>query len=166
MASKNPVKDCVKEFMLEQGFHLEPFRQVRGKYWVRELDDVLWFVELQTSKYGRAYFLNLGLHVKALTDPSGPYARDWHGQTRLASQLARKTSNAKDGFELDRIMDLRESIPDDERKARIRTALEDIAMPLFQRCDTFEKARAVLLEGVFFVSPLTEKKLRAPGSMP
>jgi hypothetical protein len=166
MATRNPVKDCVKEFMLEQGFHLEPFRQAKGKHWVRELDDVLWFVELQTSKYGQAYFVNLGLHVKALSDPSGPYARDWHGRTRMARQLARNRRNVKDGYELDRVMDLRQMIPDEERKANIRAALEEIAMPLFQRCDTFEKARAALLEGIFFISPLTEKKLRAPSSTP
>jgi Domain of unknown function (DUF4304) len=166
MTRKNPVKDCVEEFVLEHGFHLEAFRQVRGKYWVREFDEVLWFVELQTSKYGKAYFVNLGLRLKKLTDPDGPYSRDWHGRTRLASQLARATGNIKDGLELDRLMDLREPIPDEERKTHIRAVLESNGMSLFRRCDTFENAKAVLLEGVFFISQLTDRRLRAASSMP
>jgi hypothetical protein len=37
---------------------------------------------------------------------------------------------------------------------------------LFQRCDTFENARTALLEGVFVISLLTEKKLRTPRGTP
>jgi hypothetical protein len=114
MARSDPVKDCVKEFMLEQGFHLEASPYNRIKWWARETGAVIWFVHL------------------------------WHIQDRLGALWARVKDGDTGRRELDQIMDLRNEMPDDIRKSVIRSALEEAGMPFLRSCDTIEHAKAAL----------------------
>jgi hypothetical protein len=137
MAKSDAVKDCVKAFMLEQGFHQEG--SGRFKPWVRELDDVVWFVWLQVNKYGRRYYVNLGINFKSIPEDER-LPNPWHVTTRLENEVQHDTWSRHD--EVLALMDLRKEMPDEERKARIRELLEQFAMPFLRSCDSIEHAKA------------------------
>ena len=137
MAKRDPVKDRVKEFMREQDFHQEG--SGRFKPWVRELDDVVWFVWLQVNKYGRRYYVNLGINFKSIPDDAR-LPNPWHVTTRLENEVQHVTWSRHD--EILALMDLRKEMPDEERKARIRETLEQFAMPFLRSCDSIEHAKA------------------------
>lgn len=151
MSRNNSVADALKEVLERHSFAAARCANRPGKSWACEKQDIIWYVWLQASKYGGAYFVNLGLHLKAIPDP-----RDvWHAETRLETEM--ESNEAREELE-DRLLNLHCKMPEAVRKARLVEIFERVMMPIFASCDTFESARRVLLADEPFLTRKHAKK--------
>jgi hypothetical protein len=112
--------------------------QKKGSSWYCEEADATLVVNPQKSQYGSRYFLNLGIHWRALGEKSAPKEEECHVRGRIASVLPDELCRR-----LDRSLDFEDSsIRDEARHAAVRDALVHYAIPLLKRCSTAEGLRA------------------------
>jgi Domain of unknown function (DUF4304) len=162
MAKSSPVADALNEALQCHGFTEVRCPGRRGKSWACEKKDIIWFVWLQANKYGKAYFVNLGLHLKAIPHPGGEERYPWHADTRLESEMG--SMEAREELE-DRLLNLRHRMPEKIRKARLVEIFESDMMPIFASCDTFKHAKKMLLhDQTFSMRKYVKEFLKGGGS--
>ena len=81
-AAPNPLVNEVSKFMSV------PEWKKKGQAWYRNAKEVVQVLELQKSQYGKQYYINLGVAVKALgMENDFPKEQKCHIRTRLSSLL-------------------------------------------------------------------------------
>jgi hypothetical protein len=159
MAVRNPIKTALQQVMERHGFVLEkPPRGWKGakERWVKELPEVIWFVSLVISKYGKDYGVILGLHLKGIGHPFGKDRWLRHGDATLELSL-RKTSVD----EIRTLLNLRHAMDEQERISRLIEIFQKIPR-LFRGCETVDGATKKILSKRTFVpnSPKVEEYLK------
>jgi hypothetical protein len=161
MAVANPIKKALQQVMERHGFKLEkPPSNWQGarEQWVKELPEVIWFVGLVISKYGKKYGVSLGLHLKGVGHPFGKHRWLEHGNAGLSLSL-RKTSVD----EIRALLNLRHEMDEQERISRLIEIFKKIPR-LFRGCETVDGAMKKILSKRTFVpdTPIVEEYLKRP----
>ena len=159
MATVNPIKNALQQVMERHGFALEkPPRGWKGakERWVKDLPEVIWFVSLVVSKYGKDYGVTLGLHLKGVGHPFGKDRWLRHGDAELELSLRKIPVD-----EIRTLLDLRDAMDEQERISRLVEIFEKIPQ-LFRGCETVDGAMKKILSKRTFVpnSPKVEEYLK------
>jgi hypothetical protein len=110
----------------------------KGTTLYRDQPETVAVVNLQGSGYGRRYYLNVALWLKAVGDDPMPKENECHLRTRLAELAPEGTSSESDEIYLDLDSDL----SDDERRRLIRHALDSWVVPVLADTGTLADLRA------------------------
>lgn len=126
------LQEVISEAAVPAGF------RKKGSSWYCEERDAILVINPQKSQYGSQCFLNLGIYWRTLGEKTAPKEEECHVRGRIASVLPADSSK-----QLDRSLDFEDSSIDDEaRRAVLRDALSNHAIPLLKRCSTSEGLRA------------------------
>jgi len=110
-----------------------------GATWRKSCADAICVVNLQGSQWGsNDFYVNLGVYFTALGNNASPTEYRCHVRARLDSLVP-------DPRGLDRMLDLREPIPDDERGAQLSRLIEGYALPWLDQFATIKGARSQLV---------------------
>ena len=135
MATANSIQAALEQFARTRGM------ERRGSTWYARGDGVVAITDLQKSQYGPRYYLNQGFWFDALGSNRHPHGAQSHVSIRLevVAQDRRK--------EIEELLNLEESIPDDQREERILALLEERLEPILQRGTSVDGIRAMLADG-------------------
>ncbi len=116
--------------VLRRELKLAGFEQ-KADTWYSEKEDVIQIVNVQKSNYGRKYYINIALWLKARGRlPAGKTQEYlWHVRSRWEQIIPRADCNR-----LERLLDLEDtSIDDENRAAEISRYVRDFILPFFER---------------------------------
>ena len=124
-AVKRSMQACLREHEF----------QGRGSTWYRDLPETILVVNLQGSRYGGEYFVNLAVWLKALGAASTPKEQVCHIRKRLA------------GKRVEAALQVEESeLSDDEREQAISAALKRTGIPFLLACSTQQGIRKMIAQ--------------------
>ncbi|MBK8255163.1 MAG: DUF4304 domain-containing protein [Polyangiaceae bacterium] len=110
--------------------------------WYRATEDLIQVLNVQKSRYGQQYYLNLGIWLKPLGEVQFPKENVCHVRIR-ARQLDEATR-----AEFEKCLDLDSGITPEERENQIRRLVDDVVLPFFARCESIAQIRQVYNSGV------------------
>lgn len=99
----------------------------RASTWYVDGIDAIGVVNLQRSKWGSQYYVNVGLWLRALGDSTSPSEVECHVRTRIGRILPSRAE------ELVTLLDLEADVTTEDRRARLGSILERDLFPLIQR---------------------------------
>ena len=111
----------------------------RGTLWYLGSADTTLVAELQKSRWGNQFYLNLAVWLNALGTNPGFRERDYHIRTRL-SGLAPDAS--------DEVFNLDAPISDELRGGRVSELIRSTALPFLRRCSTLSGVQSAHREGL------------------
>ena len=111
--------------------------QRKGTTLYRDQEQTVAVVNLQGSRYGGRYYLNVGLWLKALGDEPAPKEHHCHLRTRLTTLRGPGMSESDEAF-----LDLSSGLSDDERRKQFRQALDDVVTPILASTGTLDELKA------------------------
>lgn len=116
----------------------------KGQTWWFDGDDVLVVANLQKDRYGSVVYLNLGFWLKSLGPPPSPPKK----------HLCPVGIRAEDVFpdsldEIDKLLDLARSIPEEERYLGLEKLLDNVIIPFLKDASSASRLRAHMLRGRF-----------------
>jgi hypothetical protein len=114
----------------------------KGDSWFRKTSDVVEVVNLQKSQYGRQYYLNYALWLRALGEESFPKEEKCHIRMRATAMVSSDSV-----ADLGRLLDLESSVADTERRSRFAILLTQELLPFADTCRTVHGLRSLLQAG-------------------
>jgi len=117
--------------------------------WYLTNEEVLAVVEIQKSNYGKQYYINLGFWLCVLGPASFPEERESHIRIRLTSLLPESRAT------LESLLDLENSISEDDRQTGLRRFMGAEVLPLLRRASTERGLRQLHAEGVLRTAAIT-----------
>lgn len=131
--SPDELRDCVVEELRSAGL------KQRGRHWYLHGADAIAVAELQKSRWGNQFHLNLAVWLNLLGEKAHPREPECHIRTRLGGIGPQVTDAA---------LNLDSTLSEVERRKRLSALLREHAIPFLQRCSSLEGARAVFREGL------------------
>ena len=111
----------------------------KGGSWYRDEPDAIFVADWQKSNFGKQYYVNLAVWVKALGKASFPKEHVCHIRIRLGQLMKRGSERLFDAEDA--------SISMDERTSRIVRAIETRAITFLTACRTVEGILRLLRQG-------------------
>jgi hypothetical protein len=112
----------------------------REKTWVRETAQCFCLVNLQKSRWGRQFYVNLGAFVKQLgSQVTAPQEQHCHFRVRLTNLLSDKAA-------LERCLDFENEVAEEERLRTIGSALLHYGVEWLKSVETLEGIRERLVD--------------------
>lgn len=119
----NPIEAAFDDALKEAGFHK------KSGTWYLEKEQVVLVANLQKSRWGEQYYINLGIWLKPLGEKKFPKEHECHIRLR-----ARSLPAIDDDF-FDQTFDLENTtLTAEERSERIRSVMREIVIPFLNRC--------------------------------
>ena len=109
----------------------------KGTTLYRDQVETIAVVNLQGSRYGGRYYVNVALWLKAVGDDPAPKENKCHLQTRLA-ELRPGVASERDEVYLN----LNSDVSDDERRKRFRDVLDSSVTPALAQTATLADLKA------------------------
>ena len=143
----NPIQGCIGPFLQPQGY------QRKGSSWYFDAPEAILVVNLQKSQWGRQYYVNLAVWLKALGDAVSPKENHCHIRSRLA------------GAKTEQALDLSDtSLTDELRQKALLSALKRRGLPLLHSCSTVQGVKTMLRVGKLDDALVTKSVLALTGS--
>jgi hypothetical protein len=117
------------------------FIRERGK-WRRSSADTTLGIDLQRSRFGPQFYINLGLSLNALSLPPGRRRPNWHISLRLNELAPDEDSH------IIKLLDSDASLSDTVRRVELESLLERWASPFVEAADTLRGVRGLVASGV------------------
>ncbi len=148
-----------------------------GRNWRRDLPELILVVNLQRSRWGANFYLNIGVFVKAIhgepwdiRDRSRPRSEESHYRIRLEDLFAdqqivppNKISAAVE--RMHRLLDFLDRIGAARREAELTAIIEERLIPFLRRCKDEAGLRAAIVAVVrdsFGATGVLRNHLRLP----
>lgn len=127
-----------------------------GQTWFRESTETIALANLQKSRYGPCYYMNLGFWIKSLGDPPSIPPRE-----HLCHIRARADSELEPG--LGRTLDLEVPIDDGDRRSELHRIVTETVIPFLVQGESLAGLR-VLVEGrLEHVTSVTARRVLGVG---
>ena len=120
-----------REWGKEHGFRR------KGTTLYRDQEGTIGVVNLQGSRYGGRYYLNVALWLKSLGDGPVPSESACHLRTRLSMLHTPYASEADEAY-----LDLHHDMADEERARRFREVLDSLVLPTLLKAATLADLEA------------------------
>ena len=118
----------------------------RRRTWFLDQEEAVLLLNLQGSRWGPQFYVNLAVWFKHFGDNPCPREEHCHVRVRWESALPDRSKEKKK--ELADLLDLEDaSISDDTREARIRLSIRDVALPFLARLHSVESLGNALSDG-------------------
>lgn len=131
--SPDELRRCVVEELGSAGL------QQRGRHWYLHGADAIAVAELQKSRWGNQFYVNLAVWLNLLGEKAHPRESECHIRIRLGGIGPQ---------EADAALNLDSALSEVERRERLSALLREHAIPFLQQCSSLEGARAVFREGL------------------
>ena len=130
--------------ILDQSLREFGFKK-KSSSWYRSSNDVVQVVNLQRSQYGNQYYFNCGIGIKGLGLPDFPKEQQCHIRFRAASVVPDETRSKIEAiFDLDN-----DDFLDDERSREALSLVEEVLLPILNRCSSKNGIIDSIKNGVF-----------------
>lgn len=133
MLGRNPnekgqaaIFDTVSAIMAKHGYKRD------GQTWRKENAETVSVLELQESDWGRSYYVNAAVGLKACDLPDRPQEHQCHIRARLDC-LAGSSDELTSAFDLEN-----KKLTERDRRERVALALEAVALPFLHRLSSRE----------------------------
>lgn len=137
MSKRNAVQQAFDRFGSEAGF------EKKSGSWYRTGDDVIAICNLQKSRYGPLYYLNLSFWLRELGDARYPKAQQSHVVARADGLVPKIESRLKE------LLDLDYAISDEVRIFELAALLNENLLPLIERAKDVAGVRGLVADGTF-----------------
>ena len=133
MKTKNPLSLALEDVLGPAGFTR------KGDSWFRRTEEIVEVLNLQKSQWGRQYYLNYALWLRALGEAPFPRHEQCHVQMRASAFLPPD--------DLARLLNLESDLTDAERRAALAGLLTSGFLPFASTCRTVSGLRSLLGTG-------------------
>ena len=139
---KNPIAECMNEQLIRVGF-------VRsGNTWRKDQPEVILVVNLQSSMYGKQYYINLGIYVKSIgggEKPGGASIKEVDCHIRNRAAPLGKYSSEYYNYT---VLNLENTeIRDSRRLEDVRHLIIDASLPFLEGCSSKDGIVKALRKG-------------------
>lgn len=109
----------------------------KGTTLYRDQQETVAVVNLQGSRYGGRYYVNVALWLKAVGEEPAPKENRCQLRTRLSSLRSPDASEAEEVY-----LDLTSNLSADERRTQFRGVLDSVVGPALSRTGTLAELKA------------------------
>lgn len=152
--TENPIQVWFRAIASGVGF------TPRGSIAHRHTNELIQVIELQRSRYGRIYYVNVGIALKSLGATNLPREEQCHIRVRLTNLVADRAD------ELTRCLDLEQPIDPAQRISQLEAIAGEPLREFSTKTSGMEGLRAIYRSGVLrgaFVHRLARAELERPG---
>ncbi len=110
-----------------------------GATWHHDNKELISCFNIQGSQWSKAFYLNLGIYIKALGDKSFPNEYECHVRLRIEGLVDERSK-------VHQLLDFENSLPQESRLKELTKIVEDKVIPWFQKISTSEDLRKMILE--------------------
>jgi hypothetical protein len=155
-SAPSPIKAAMAPVLREAGF------RVQSTTWHKSCQDTILVVNLQGSRWGSRYYVNLAVWVRALGEALKPKEYQCHVRCRATSLPSEETARLEQALDLED-----ESLSPEARAACIAGFMRETALPFLDSLSTLEGIRSAFearrLKGCFVHRQLKELPLWLTG---
>ena len=114
--------------------------ELHRRAWYRRTDEVIVTCDLQKSQYAPSYYLNVGFYLRA-------FGNETHPKSHECDIVLRGETILGEESEITQLLDLQQSIEDDDRSVRVYTLLVESLTPFITRGATVAGLREMVADG-------------------
>lgn len=127
MAANNPIMEALSECVPAEGFRR------KASTWYSDKEQTILLVNLQRSRWGPQYYVNLAVWVKALGPAALPKEADCHIRCRLGALVPEEMETT-----VSALLDLENGLGDIDRKTAVAALLRQYGLPVLKECSTLD----------------------------